>query len=182
MVQPLRRAKVGDLAGSALLLVFYTALSFALLLTGRTSILPGPSQIGYTICIGVACPLAFVSSLPLIYFWASGRSVDKVFLSSATERHLNVIMAAIALMILAYLFTLAAQIIELITEVKQTRLLFALLTVAVIALLCWIVQLVLQMLLVVRETKRKMADERCKQSSPEQGDKRDSSALSPEFV
>lgn len=182
MVQPLPRARAGDLLITAIILVLFNGVSFFLLLAGQSNVVVEPLRTIYTIGLGLAWPIAFLSALPLMYIWLKGRSVNKLFLSTATRRDLTVMMIAMGGIILSCLITVAAVIVRLVSELRHPFQFITIITVIVIVLFCSIVLLVVRMLPVVDATRKQMVNEQTEQPASQQNDKSSPPPRAPAFV
>lgn len=163
MVQPLQRVKLGG--GLALYFVVMNAFFIAPYMRGQAASPLGPLSISYIICISVAHLLAFFGALPLIYFWATGRFADELFLSSATECYSIVLLAVIALLLLTFCVQSTVFTIEFFPE-KKRDVLFSQAIVHLIGGFFYFLGAVFMMVLVVREAKRLLAGECFRQPSP----------------
>lgn len=177
MFQPFRQAKVSELVTVIFLSFTFNNSYRNSYFTTRACTPFGFLGIGYYVCIRVAFLLLFFSALPLIYYWHTGRFADKRFLSSATERYSIGVRAASAVAILATLFTLTTEIINLLAEVRWNALFYAIFINAIVAWLGLLIVLFALVLFVVQQMKRQIGGERLSQPGPAQEDERESLPL-----
>lgn len=181
MVQPLRRAKVGDLAGTAIILAIFCAIPLAMLVLGRRRIADDVLRVIFTVLLGLSGPLALLAAFPLAFFWWKDRSIDRYYLSTATISQLGIIVAANFLVVVSAVLLVSAEIVNFADNIRTGHRVDAVLSAFVLILLTWIVYLVIRMLLLVRKTQKEMLAAQAPPQSTQQEDKNESHPI-PQYV
>lgn len=154
MVEPLRRAKLGDIAAASVLLALFGIVPFALLLSDRSRVDTKSLLAAYTVCLGISWPMLLLGGAPLAFFWRKDRSVDRQVCSTLTAGQLFVVFLGMMCVVFGGVLLLGAEIIELVDIVRSGLDWIIVINVVAILLVCWIVILVIQSSLHVRDVRR----------------------------
>lgn len=154
MAEPLRRAKLGDLAAAAGLLAVFGLVPFALLVADRSRVDTKGLLTAYAVCLGISWPTLLVGGLPLAFFWRKDRKVDKVGVSTLGTGELRVVLLSVFCVCAGGLLLLGAEIIELVDVVRAGVDWTVIINGVAIALVVWIVLLVARVGFQVRAVRR----------------------------